>query len=264
MQGQNYYEMSSTANYPFSVQGRPQRKSARKTPMKLRVSCDCCSTAKVRCSKDKPSCERCRRRGTECTYSLSRRAGRRPQKTPPTTTPTTTPSNTPITLPTTASNTTSSSASPEEAWNDMETMCETRVNTFGMHLDFDTISPSSECFSQQSDGQSGSPSVYNMSPHDWLPTGDPGTTFTETPCMDSGISHDCLDDINMAMLSNPWSLDMETMSTLLLPSTYNAIYGSEFDMLDPSMDLKQRYGVQNNVDVDFSWNSESDLSVLSL
>lgn len=43
---------------------------------KLRASCDACNEAKVRCSKDKPSCTRCVSHGTGCVYSPSQRAGK--------------------------------------------------------------------------------------------------------------------------------------------------------------------------------------------
>jgi Fungal Zn(2)-Cys(6) binuclear cluster domain/Aflatoxin regulatory protein len=43
---------------------------------KLRLSCDSCHAAKVKCSKDRPSCSRCASRGFSCVYSKSRRAGK--------------------------------------------------------------------------------------------------------------------------------------------------------------------------------------------
>ncbi|KAF2211615.1 hypothetical protein CERZMDRAFT_98496 [Cercospora zeae-maydis SCOH1-5] len=44
--------------------------------VKLRDSCEICASAKVRCSKEKPSCSRCINRGLKCEYGLSRRNGR--------------------------------------------------------------------------------------------------------------------------------------------------------------------------------------------
>ncbi|EMF17167.1 uncharacterized protein SEPMUDRAFT_34261, partial [Sphaerulina musiva SO2202] len=41
--------------------------------VKLRDSCEICASAKVRCSKEKPSCSRCINRGLKCEYGLSRR-----------------------------------------------------------------------------------------------------------------------------------------------------------------------------------------------
>ncbi|KAF5010156.1 hypothetical protein FDECE_3649 [Fusarium decemcellulare] len=45
-------------------------------PVRLRLACDACTTAKVRCSKTHP-CERCVDNGQECYYSASRRHGKR-------------------------------------------------------------------------------------------------------------------------------------------------------------------------------------------
>ncbi|KAF4446286.1 fusarubin cluster-transcription factor [Fusarium austroafricanum] len=47
-------------------------------PVRLRLACDACTTAKVRCSRTHP-CERCEDNGQEkeCCYSASRRHGRR-------------------------------------------------------------------------------------------------------------------------------------------------------------------------------------------
>ena len=44
---------------------------------KLRDSCDTCAASKVRCSKGRPSCERCSDRQLPCHYSLCRRIGKR-------------------------------------------------------------------------------------------------------------------------------------------------------------------------------------------
>jgi hypothetical protein len=43
----------------------------------FRESCQNCADSKVRCSKTKPTCARCARRGTPCVYQQSRRAGRK-------------------------------------------------------------------------------------------------------------------------------------------------------------------------------------------
>src|SRR3569833_3157359 len=45
-------------------------------PQKLRESCDECATSKIKCTREKPVCWRCRRRGLTCQYMASRRAGR--------------------------------------------------------------------------------------------------------------------------------------------------------------------------------------------
>ena len=46
-----------------------------RTP-KLRDSCDACAVAKVRCSKKRPTCTRCGKRGLTCKYGATKRAGR--------------------------------------------------------------------------------------------------------------------------------------------------------------------------------------------
>ncbi|KAK8184607.1 hypothetical protein BC567DRAFT_260761 [Phyllosticta citribraziliensis] len=43
----------------------------------LRSSCDSCNSAKVKCTKNRPKCERCVTRGTECVYSISLRSIKR-------------------------------------------------------------------------------------------------------------------------------------------------------------------------------------------
>ena len=43
---------------------------------KLRDSCTNCATSKVKCSKDKPNCARCKRRNLPCEYATSQRSGR--------------------------------------------------------------------------------------------------------------------------------------------------------------------------------------------
>lgn len=44
---------------------------------KLRGTCHACASSKVRCSKQKPTCSRCVKRGTICEYSIAKRPGRR-------------------------------------------------------------------------------------------------------------------------------------------------------------------------------------------
>ncbi|KAL2864648.1 aflatoxin regulatory protein-domain-containing protein [Aspergillus lucknowensis] len=45
--------------------------------VKLRGSCHACALSKLKCSQDKPKCARCTKRGTECQYLASKRAGRK-------------------------------------------------------------------------------------------------------------------------------------------------------------------------------------------
>ncbi|KAJ5546952.1 hypothetical protein N7494_004537 [Penicillium frequentans] len=47
---------------------------------KLRGSCQACAVSKVRCSKEKPTCARCRRRSTTCEYFITKRPGRKQQE----------------------------------------------------------------------------------------------------------------------------------------------------------------------------------------
>jgi hypothetical protein len=45
---------------------------------KLRNSCGACATSKLKCSKQKPKCSRCAKRGLACDYFLVKKAGRKP------------------------------------------------------------------------------------------------------------------------------------------------------------------------------------------
>ena len=45
--------------------------------VKLRDSCESCAASKVRCSREKPTCNRCAERGITCQYSLKQRTGRK-------------------------------------------------------------------------------------------------------------------------------------------------------------------------------------------
>ena len=47
-----------------------------KPDQKLRASCDGCYLAKLKCTKEKPTCPRCRNLGLTCHYSPSQRAGK--------------------------------------------------------------------------------------------------------------------------------------------------------------------------------------------
>lgn len=44
-------------------------------PLRVRLSCDSCSEAKVKCDKRRPACERCSSNQLHCIYSVSRRHG---------------------------------------------------------------------------------------------------------------------------------------------------------------------------------------------
>ena len=47
---------------------------------KLRLSCNACGSSKVRCGKERPSCERCAGSGFQCIYGLSMKHGKGSQK----------------------------------------------------------------------------------------------------------------------------------------------------------------------------------------
>ncbi|KAK3901816.1 hypothetical protein C8A05DRAFT_16058, partial [Staphylotrichum tortipilum] len=49
------------------------RHPSTQSPRKLRDSCTDCASSKVKCSKEKPTCSRCARRGVTCIYMVSRR-----------------------------------------------------------------------------------------------------------------------------------------------------------------------------------------------
>jgi len=52
----------------------PSRAPAQQ-PVRVRLSCDSCSAAKVKCDRRRPACERCSSNQLHCTYSVSRRHG---------------------------------------------------------------------------------------------------------------------------------------------------------------------------------------------
>ncbi|KAI0203359.1 hypothetical protein F4808DRAFT_418426 [Astrocystis sublimbata] len=52
-------------------------KDQRNQSVHLRTACDPCSSAKVRCDKQHPSCDRCMQLSQPCSYSQSRRHGKR-------------------------------------------------------------------------------------------------------------------------------------------------------------------------------------------
>ncbi|KAJ3579637.1 hypothetical protein NPX13_g930 [Xylaria arbuscula] len=55
-------------------------RQATRMRQKYKDSCTHCAGAKVRCSKEKPRCNRCHERGLECSYGLSYRYGRLPAR----------------------------------------------------------------------------------------------------------------------------------------------------------------------------------------
>ncbi len=53
-------------------------KTAAPAAPKLRDSCDPCASSKLKCSKEKPTCARCAKRGITCEYVATKRGGRKP------------------------------------------------------------------------------------------------------------------------------------------------------------------------------------------
>jgi hypothetical protein len=47
-------------------------------PIRLRSACDACSSAKTKCDKKQPVCDRCQASGFICSYRPSRRHGKHP------------------------------------------------------------------------------------------------------------------------------------------------------------------------------------------
>ncbi|KAJ5154995.1 uncharacterized protein N7500_010434 [Penicillium coprophilum] len=67
-------EAAQTQSAPTSTTAAPPPTSSQS--QKLKDSCDNCSSSKVRCTKEKPSCARCEKSGYACFYSPARRVGR--------------------------------------------------------------------------------------------------------------------------------------------------------------------------------------------
>ena len=55
----------------------PGKRQEHKLGQKLRLSCDECNKAKVKCAKEKPTCSRCKAQKLQCVYGVSLRAGKR-------------------------------------------------------------------------------------------------------------------------------------------------------------------------------------------
>lgn len=70
------HRLSSMMGKPTAMDS-PIHHSRSKAHRKLKESCNECGHAKVKCSKEKPQCSRCRERGLSCGYDFSSRAGRR-------------------------------------------------------------------------------------------------------------------------------------------------------------------------------------------
>ncbi|OKL58124.1 hypothetical protein UA08_06429 [Talaromyces atroroseus] len=58
------------------AQPKPAAAPGREERIKLRSACDRCSLNKIKCSQDKPECQRCKTLGAQCHYSRSMRMGK--------------------------------------------------------------------------------------------------------------------------------------------------------------------------------------------
>ncbi|KAK4225466.1 hypothetical protein QBC38DRAFT_530830 [Podospora fimiseda] len=56
---------------------------AKPTTRKLRSSCNSCGSAKVKCDRQQPECQRCKTNGLQCIYGISRKFGRPPRRRTP-------------------------------------------------------------------------------------------------------------------------------------------------------------------------------------
>ncbi|KAG6001231.1 hypothetical protein E4U21_004610 [Claviceps maximensis] len=72
-------EHSVGSNYQSSriPASAPRIAGSERLPSKLRETCRACALSKVRCSKEKPSCARCSKRGVTCEYIVTKRPGRK-------------------------------------------------------------------------------------------------------------------------------------------------------------------------------------------
>ena len=72
---------SLQSQQPQQQQQPPQtQRMLGQRPPKIRTSCDSCATAKVRCSKERPRCERCIECNFSCVYGLSMKHGKGSKK----------------------------------------------------------------------------------------------------------------------------------------------------------------------------------------
>ncbi|KND94846.1 hypothetical protein TOPH_00049 [Tolypocladium ophioglossoides CBS 100239] len=72
-------DASRPVHSPSSSATSPMPRPPESLPLRLRLACDACNAAKVRCGKTHP-CERCTQNHQECRYSASRRHGKRPRQ----------------------------------------------------------------------------------------------------------------------------------------------------------------------------------------
>lgn len=79
----HYHLVSLLRFLPLMINGMSSTAAASAgsvpTRIKLRASCDRCSSNKIKCSQDKPQCIRCRQLNLPCNYSRSLRSGKPPR-----------------------------------------------------------------------------------------------------------------------------------------------------------------------------------------
>ena len=71
----NLQPLGETCTASTAQARRPIAQAAPKA--RLRDSCHACSSSKVKCHKEKPTCSRCANRGITCEYNVTKRPGRR-------------------------------------------------------------------------------------------------------------------------------------------------------------------------------------------
>ncbi|KAH6629941.1 aflatoxin regulatory protein-domain-containing protein [Chaetomium sp. MPI-SDFR-AT-0129] len=69
------------ATFQLAMATMPTKKDAE--PTKFRDSCNACAVSKIKCTRTKPVCGRCTKRGYHCEYVPTRRAGRKHHPRPP-------------------------------------------------------------------------------------------------------------------------------------------------------------------------------------
>nr|POE78413.1 monodictyphenone cluster transcription factor [Quercus suber] len=73
---QETVDMQNAASPPRTSSSSSHNKASSTTQRSLRSSCDICAASKIGCTKEKPACSRCLKRGLPCNYSLNKRPGR--------------------------------------------------------------------------------------------------------------------------------------------------------------------------------------------
>ena len=127
---------------------------------KIRESCNSCSSQKIRCGKERPSCARCISKGIICNYSYSQRTGRRHSSAPSSISTPTTPaaSDHSVTLPTLGCSVSTNASDLPNTSHFMSTSTDQSGSDIEFPQDFDF--PISYGFPWLPN-ESGSPSIHN-------------------------------------------------------------------------------------------------------